>query len=43
MDEIFWYFIHSNILKTYDFMYNYNIESKRVPEKKRLVPNLFYY
>ena len=27
----FWYFIHANILKSYDFMCNYNIERKRVP------------
>ena len=37
--EIFWYFIHANILKSYDSMCNYNIESKHVPEKKRLASN----
>ena len=30
---------HTSILKSYVFMCNYNIESKRVPEKKRLALN----
>ena len=34
--DIFWYFIHANSLKSYDFMCNYNSESKRVPEKKAI-------
>ena len=37
--EIFWYFIHANSLKSYDFMCNYNSEIKRVPEKKRFSSN----
>ena len=41
--EIFWYFIHANSCKNYDFMCNYSSESKRVPEKKRFSSNLFYY
>ena len=41
--EIFLYFIHANILESYNSMCNYNIESKKVQEKKRLVPNQFYY
>ena len=41
--EIFWYFIHANILKSYDFMCNYNIESKQVLEKQRLASNKVYY
>ena len=41
--EIFRYFIYTNILKSYDFMCNYNIESKRVPEKKLLASNVFHY
>ena len=28
-----------NIFKSYDFMCNYNIESKQVPEKKLLASN----
>ena len=35
----FWNFSHANILKTYDFVCNYNIESKQVPEKKLLASN----
>ena len=41
--EIFWYFLHENIVKYDEFICNYNIESKRVPEIKRLASNQFYY
>ena len=30
---------NANVLKSYDFMCIYNIESKRVPEKKWLASN----
>ena len=36
----FWYFIHANIFKSYDFICNYNIESKQVPEKKNDLPRI---
>ena len=37
--KISWYFIQFSTLKSYDVVCNDNIESKRVPEKKRL----YYY
>ena len=34
-NDIFWKFVHVNILKSYASMLNYNIESKGVYEKKK--------
>ena len=34
--EIVWYFIHVNILKSYDFMCNYNIESKHSGTREKV-------
>ena len=33
-NDIFWYFVHVNILNTYASMLNYNIDSKGIYEKK---------